>query len=357
VPRWQGQLVRWRSYAEGALAVAGAGPPWHRGIVAVATLVAAVLIGLLSNIPMATVVAPALAFFMTMADVEGPLGTRVAMLGWSSAFVAVAGFASILCANAPIEFGVVFAGLTFIAGVLAWAGSPFLQASRYAVVVGLLLTNTRGLGVLDYLVLLLAAVVIALGARSIESAWAPDQKRGDFSTPRQAWFKLRAARPLLWRYALSYTVMAGFAWVLGRLVDQVHPTWLTVSTLVVMWPDAVRSYQRILQRVFGTIAGALVAVTLISVLRDRVVLSVVALAMAFFLPHFIRRNYWLHSGLVVVFVLVALHVSSGDPMIKHAVAERIGDVLLGCVFAMLGTLAAFGPGHRRAAKAAARANS
>lgn len=348
--RFTVQGLRVRDFVERALVVTSTGPPWHRGLVSVVSLVAAIAMGRASGFAQGSVIAPALVFFFTMADVEGPLASRLTTLTWSACMVTIGGLASILCAHSTILFGAFFAPLVFIAGVAAWAGPPFMQATRSGVTAGLLLTNARGISGFEFLELLIGALAIASLARIFESLLAPDARTGDFSTLRQGLFKLRAARPLLWRYALTYTGVAAAAWGLGRFADQVHPTWLTVSTLVVMWPDAARSYERILQRVFGTVAGALVTMGLISVFRDPLVLSTVALSMAFFLPHFIRRNYWLYSGLVVVFVLVALDVSSKTGLTSHIVTERIADVLLGCVFAMVGTLIAFTPVQRRAAR-------
>ncbi len=346
--RWQRQARRWEVYTRRSLAMADGGPPWHRGLVAIATLVMAAVFGLFSDIPEAPVVALALAFFMTMADLEGALANRLAMLAWSAAAIALGGVASILCRDSQWAFAAVFCPLTFVAGLAAWAGAPFLQATRFGLIVGLLMSTVRELGAWDFLELCLVAVAIAAAVRTLEAVLAADLHPGEFATVRVALFKLRAARPLLWRYALSYMAVAGAAWTLGQVVDQVHPTWLTVSTLVVMWPDAARSYERIVQRMFGTLAGAGLAVGLITVVPNPLVLSAVALSMAFFLPHFVRRNYWLHSALVVVFVLVCLDVSSKSGFTTHVVVERIGDVLLGCVFAMAGTLIAFGPTHRRA---------
>jgi hypothetical protein len=351
-PRWLVRLRRGKVYTTRTLAMGSQGPPWHRGLVAVATMVLALLFARSTGFALATVVGPALAFFLTMADIEGALATRLSMLAWSAGWVAVSGVVSISLSEDTAPFAVAFAAFAFVAGLGAWAGAPFLQATRYAVIVGLLLTNARGISAMQFTVLLAAAGVISGLLRSIEHVLSPDPKVGEFASLRQALFKIRAARPLLWRYAITYTAVAGLAWALGKVVDEVHPTWLTVSTLVVMWPDAARSYQRILQRVFGTIAGALAAVGLIDVIANPFVLTLIALSMVFFLPHFIRRNYWLHSGLVVIFVLVALDVSSDTGFSGHVVTERISDVLLGCVFGMLGTLIAFGPAHRRALEAA-----
>jgi uncharacterized membrane protein YccC len=223
-----------------------------------------------------------------------------------------------------------------------------MTATRFSVIAGLLMHSVANIPLVPALGLLVGVAAIVAAARGIESLLAPDKALGEYVTFRGAYFKMRAARPLLWRYATVYALVVVVGWALGRTVDTVHPTWVTVSTLVTMWPDAARSYERIVQRFFGTIAGALVTLGLLAVVHDPYTLSAIALLMAFFLPHFLRRNYWLYSALIVVLVMVAVDVSSKTGFTRHVVTDRIVDVMLGCVFALVGTILAFGRAHRLA---------
>jgi len=346
------RIHRFRRFTQRSLAIGNAGPPWHRGLVAVASIVLAVALGLQWEAPWAVLAAPAFALFLTLADVEGPLRMRIATLTWSVVFIALGACLGLALRGEPVGFAIVFVVLVYIAGLAAWAGPPITTALRFAVITGLLVQSIEGASIASVLALLAGVGVVVALARSLEAWIAPDAAVGSYAPLRVALFNVRAARPRLWRYAAVYALVAALGWVLGRNVDVVHPTWVTVSTLVSMWPDAARSYERILQRFFGTLAGALITVALIRLVGNPAVLATVALAMAFFLPHFVRRNYWLHSGLMVVLVLVGLDVSSKTGFSTHIVTERIGDVLLGCAFALLGTLLAFGRTHRGAHRAA-----
>ena len=348
------RVHRVRRFTQRSLALASAAPPWHRGLVAVANIVIAVLIGLGWQAHWAVLVAPAFALFLTIADIEGPIRMRLATLCWSMSLIACGAALALTLRDDPLVFALAFVVLAYLVGIAAWAGAPIMTASRFAIITGLLMQGLEPAPLLSVLALLVVVAAVAAATRSLEAWLAPDRVVGDYSEPRVALFKVRAARPLLWRYAASYALVAALGWTLGRTVDAVHPTWVTVSTLVTMWPDAARSYERIVQRFFGTLAGALVTLGLIRVVSDPLILATVALAMAFFLPHFLRRNFWLHSALMVVLVLAALDVSSKTGFSPHLVAERIGDVMLGCAFAVLGTLLAFGRAHRLARHEAQR---
>ncbi len=334
-------LLRLRQYTEDALRVKAAGPPWHRGIVALAGVLGALLLGRMFHPVESIAVAPALALFMTLSDTEAPLHVRLRMLFMTATGMALGGGLTLWLGVDSLLLLALLLMLVALAGLGSVIGPPFQQATRFAVVIALLMGVTKGVGLQDFYGMLISAAVWVALCRVIENALAPDQRMGDFRSLKEAVFALRSARKFLPRFVLCYVLAAAAAYVMGRSIDRVHPTWVTVTVIVVMWSDAQRSYQRILQRVVGTIVGAALALVLIKLVADERVLGTVAALMIFFLPHFIRRNYWLHSGLMVVFVMVALDLWSGQVFSVDLVVERVGDVLAGCALALLGTLCAF----------------
>lgn len=57
--------------------------------------------------------------------------------------------------------------------------------------------------------------------------------------PRQRRSTHRAA------FTTCYLIAPIVGWSAGRLIDEVHPTWIAISVLVVMWPNGQKSYQRV----------------------------------------------------------------------------------------------------------------
>jgi hypothetical protein len=356
-PRATPALLRLRQYTEDALSLNRSGPPWHRGIVALASVLGALLVSRLFHPVEAVAVAPALALFMTLADAEAPLHLRLQMLLMAAIGMAVGGGLVLYLGINSLVLEVCLVVIVALAGIGSIIGPPYQQATRFAAVVGLLITVTVGIGLADFFGMVLSALALVAFCRTVEHLMAPDQRVGDFRSIKGAVFALRAARGYLPRFVISYVLAASAGWVMGRTVDESHPTWVTVSVIVVMWPDAQRSYQRILQRVVGTIVGAAVALLLISLARDARVLGSVAALMLYFLPHFIRRNYWLHTGLMMVFVMVSLDLWSSTTFTPHVLIERVGDVLVGCALALLGTFCAFTRIQERMLQAGTSANS
>ncbi len=334
-------LLRLRQYTENALKFNHAGPPWHRGLVALAGVLGALFLARLFHPSESVAVAPAMALFMTLADTEAPLHLRLRMLSMTVAGMALGGGLTLLLGADNPWLGLIFLLIVVVAGLGSIIGPPFQQATRFSAVVALLMTVTKGIDLPDFFGMLLSTGLLVAMCRSVEHWIAPDQRVGDFRSLKEGVFLLRTARSYLPRFIVCYVLAAAAGYLMGRSLDKVHPTWLTVTVIVVMWPDAQRSYQRILQRVVGTIVGAALALALIELASDVRVLGAVAAMMLYFLPHFIRRNYWLHTGLMMIFVMVSLDLWSQSSFSPEILIERVGDVLVGCALALIGTLAAF----------------
>ncbi len=332
-----------RIFVARALVIGSDGPPWHRGVVALAGICAAVAIGQLAAHPAGHYVTPACAFLMTLADMEGRISRRLKILGVATIAMAIAGEFALLLAPHTGWYECLLVLLALIAGSAAWAGSPWLQSTRFALLTALLIGNAPGLGLLEFPgLLVMAALAIAL-ARYLENYFVADTREGEYCSWRRARYVLKLVRPLALRFALAYTLAGACGYLLGKSVDSVHPTWVTVSTFVTMWPGLARSYERIVQRIFGTLIGAVVSLALVHLISDIHVLTVIGLALLFFVPHFLRRNYWLHSALVLVFILIAVQINALSSMgTQELISERIRDVLIGCALAVIGTLFAFG---------------
>jgi uncharacterized membrane protein YccC len=120
-----------------------------------------------------------------------------------------------------------------------------------------------------------------------------------------------------------------------------------VTTLAVMQPDGGANYRRILERCVGTVAGVLAAFALTLVLRTPAELAAGMVVVAALLPHQLRRRYWLHTALIALLVLLAYAVATVVGSDRSGMAtlfvERLVDVGVGAVLALIGTAIAFPP--------------
>jgi uncharacterized membrane protein YccC len=147
------------------------------------------------------------------------------------------------------------------------------------------------------------------------------------------------------RFALAYCAVAGLGLWIGLTLDPIRAIWVSTTTLVVMQADAGANYRRIVGRILGTVAGVIAALALTAVLRTPPALCAAMVAVAAFLPHYVRTRYWLHSALIALLVLLAYDLAtaagSGNGSMSALFIDRLTDVSLGAVLALIGTAIAF----------------
>jgi uncharacterized membrane protein YccC len=81
------------------------------------------------------------------------------------------------------------------------------------------------------------------------------------------------------------------------------------------------------------------------VLRTPAALCAGMVVTAAFIPHYVRSRYWLHSALIALLVLLAYALAtaagSGNPNMSILFVDRLIDVSLGAILALVGTAIAF----------------
>lgn len=330
-----------RRYVRESLAINPGGPPWHRGLVAMGNIAMAIVMAYLLKQPSAAYLAVGFALFFTLSDAEGTLAMRMHAIGWSAAFLALGSISALMLMGHPIEIVVAFCILTFVAGVLSWAGLPFLRAPRFGAVIFCFVLASDLQSLPLALSLLAGTGATAALLVALEHVIAPDQARTEYSTLTVARRRIAANRYTVYRFALCYVIATAIGWSAGRAIDETHPTWVAISVLVVMWPDWQKSYQRVLQRVFGTVVGAAIALVAAPRIEDPRVLIAIIVGLFYFMPFGARRNYWLHCALMALVVFFSMNLATEAGFTRHAVEERVADIVLGCSIAILGTLFAF----------------
>jgi hypothetical protein len=152
------------------------------------------------------------------------------------------------------------------------------------------------------------------------------------------------------RFACAYAIASTMGMWLGSSLDPTHWSWIVITTLLVMLPDANASYRRIVERIAGTFAGVAAAWAITVTTHSPIVLSLTILVIAPFVPHHVGARYWLHTALIALVIMLAydiaeLSLQSSEAVTPQAMAdllmERMKDILLGCAMALVGTVAAF----------------
>jgi len=135
------------------------------------------------------------------------------------------------------------------------------------------------------------------------------------------------------RHALRVAIVTTIAVLVTRLLNLPRGYWVTITALIILQPYAGATLIRGLQRVLGTVGGALLTVTLVAVIHDSRGLLVVVFVLAAACVAFLRVNYLIYSILLTpTFVLLA-EMSAGD---WHLAELRVVNTLIGGLLGLAG---------------------
>jgi len=139
---------------------------------------------------------------------------------------------------------------------------------------------------------------------------------------------------LAMRHALRVAIVTAVAVLVTRLLHLPRGYWVTLTVIIILQPYAGATLLKGLQRVLGTVAGALLAVALVAVVRDPRGLLVVIFVFAAICVAFLRVNYLIYSiFLTPTFVLLA-EMSAGD---WHLAEIRVLNTLIGGALGLAGS--------------------
>ena len=138
---------------------------------------------------------------------------------------------------------------------------------------------------------------------------------------------------LAMRHALRVGIVTAVAVMVTRAFALSHGYWVTITAIIILQPYAGATTVKALQRVIGTVAGALLTVGLVAIVQDPRGLLVVIFVLAAACVAFLRINYLIYSiFLTPTFVLLA-EMSAGD---WHLAQLRALNTLIGGALGLAG---------------------
>ncbi|HEX5313661.1 MAG TPA: FUSC family protein, partial [Gammaproteobacteria bacterium] len=176
------------------------------------------------------------------------------------------------------------------------------------------------------------------GARlsGLRFTWREALPRLSVGGLRGAWTTLAAQftfRSMIFRHALRVAVAAGFGLWISGVFDVTHRLWLPMTTILVLQPEFGATWQRLWQRVGGTLAGVLIAGGLHFLLHGTTAEIVVITVFAFGMFFFIRSHYGVGVVMLTPMVLLLLGVLTAGTSASLIVA-RGADTLIGAAIAL-----------------------
>ena len=147
------------------------------------------------------------------------------------------------------------------------------------------------------------------------------------------------------RFAICYAAAAAVALFAASYLGMRHSFWATLVVLMVMRREGIASLELTIHYAAGTILGVALGALVLHFVEGAVALSVLATAVA----SLARVGFSLSPGLgylaftLFLLFLVRIVASSSGTIDPQLVEMRLYDVIVGCVIALVFTLAAIYP--------------
>jgi hypothetical protein len=315
----------------------GVGPiEIRRGALFLVGIGAPLVYALLAGEPQQAVLGAVVGMLLAFADDDGPPSQRFRILILDALAVAAGGCAGYLLKDHTDLRWAIFIAIAFAVGLGARGGRLPLLTGRHGAMAFVVASAVPQFSPQQawYLLGVLALTAAARVADHLSFGSLPRLQGAPMQVPSAAGGWLR--------FALAFAAAATAAMWLGGLFDPTHRYWIVITTLVVMQPDAALSYRRIAERVAGTVCGVIVAGVVTLAFHQTALICVAVLVVAPFIPHHLMARYWLHTGLIALMVLLVYDLSllNADSM-AHLLIERVLDIVVGCMLALVGTAMAF----------------
>jgi len=303
-----------------------------------------VIVAVLRGQPEAAQLGAVFGLTLAFADNDKDLPRRLRLLFVDGAAVAAGAVAGYLARGTAAVLWPLFIIIAFATGLSARRGRETLIVVRnvamaFAVAGTLLSFDPRDIWYP------LGVLVLNAAARALDSWWF-----GPLPLVTAAPMQRPSGHGGWLRFACAYASASTLAMWIGGSLDPTHRSWIVITTLLVMLPDANASYRRIVERIAGTFAGVAAAWAITVVTHSPIALSLTILVVAPFVPHHVGARYWLHTALIALVIMLAYDLAelgaqnaqaTGPEAMADLLMERMRDILLGCAMALVGTVAAF----------------
>ena len=137
----------------------------------------------------------------------------------------------------------------------------------------------------------------------------------------------------IFRHSLRLTVSLVIGYAIGNFFEVQNAYWILLTILVIMRPGYALTRDRFKQRLYGTIIGGAIAVSLVLLIRNQVMYGVFAVISLILAHSMIQRNYKTAAAFItlnVVFVYSLLR-----PDVLQVIQYRVLDTAVGALLAFL----------------------
>lgn len=141
-------------------------------------------------------------------------------------------------------------------------------------------------------------------------------------------------RSNIFRHSIRISAAVLFAYIISAFFPFGHSYWILLTVIVILKPAYSLTRTRNIERLSGTIIGALLGVVILSIVKDRTALVTILAISMVGAYSFMRKKYLVSVTLMTLYLLLMFHLL--DPKDFSTIfIDRIIDTLIGSVIAVI----------------------
>lgn len=137
----------------------------------------------------------------------------------------------------------------------------------------------------------------------------------------------------IFRHSLRLTVAIILGGIAGKFLPFQNVYWILMTIIIIMRPGYGLTKQRSIQRAIGTVTGGIIAFSILSLLPNHLLLSVLAILCMFLGFAFAQTNYTVSATFVTMYIVFIYGILTTDYL--DVIQFRVIDTLMGAFIAYL----------------------
>lgn len=310
------------------------GIPWRRVLRVMIAVGLPLAIALFRGEFLPAVYGAVAGFYTMFVDNGGNTSERITVMMYMTVGMLLAGIAGVAghyVQGAPLAFLLAFAVFT---GWLQGAGNSVEMMSKYWLIAFLFGDSAPHLSPLAGTYLLIggmSGIFAVLLDRCLFRA--PEQKNGPMLFEAMSRILRRSHNNSI--FAFYFAAKVVLAYLIGYGLGLERAYWVPLTVVLVTVYDNKLTIDRMVQRLFGSILGALLGWSMLYFFKAEWQLAAMVVVLAAITPIFLERNYWLAVIPITALVMVLLDFGGEHHSLVRA---RVENTIIACVLSGMGTL-------------------
>lgn len=135
----------------------------------------------------------------------------------------------------------------------------------------------------------------------------------------------------IFRHSLRLTVAIILGGLAGKFLPFQNVYWILMTIIIIMRPGYGLTKQRSIQRVIGTVIGGIIAFSILSIIPNHLILSILAILSMLLGFSFAQTNYTVSATFVTMYIVFIYGILTPDYL--DVIQFRIVDTLTGALLA------------------------